>query len=146
MNHWKKGKGKKLKTTTNKHTKNSQQTTFHTLDKIYNNDINLILSSYNSTLKHGIQRMIKKKKYLRNDMFSSVKSNTQALKNHYNLCTIIIKFCVILQSVHVIKQNLFYAVMFVNLFFLRKWSCCDIIGIHCTYVYLILWLEIFLKY
>lgn len=45
-----------------------------------------------------------------------------------------------------IKQNLFYAVMFVNLFFLRKWSCCDIIGIHCTYVYLILWLEIFLKY
>lgn len=46
----------------NKHThiKNSQQTTFHTLDKIYNNDINLILSSYNSTLKHGIQRMIKK--------------------------------------------------------------------------------------
>lgn len=78
MNHWKKGKGKKLKTTTNKHTKNSQQTTFHTLDKIYNDDINLILSSYNSTLKHGIQRMIKKK-YLRNDMFSSVKSNTQAL-------------------------------------------------------------------
>lgn len=57
----KKGKGKKLKTTTNKHTKNSQQTTFHTLDKIYNNDINLMLSSYNSTLKHGIQRMIKKK-------------------------------------------------------------------------------------
>lgn len=86
----------------NKHThiKNSQQTTFHTLDKIYNNAINLILSSYNSTLTHGIQRMIKKK-YLRNDMFSSVKSNTQALKNHYNLCTIIIKFCVILQSVHV---------------------------------------------
>lgn len=78
LNHWKKGKGKKLKTTTNKHTKNSQQTTFHTLDKIYNNDINLILSSYNSTLKHGIQRMIKK--YLWNDMFSSVKSNTQALK------------------------------------------------------------------
>lgn len=53
-------------------------------------------------------------------MFSSVKSNTQALKNHYNLRTIIIKFCVILQSVHVIKQNLFCAVMFVNLFFLRK--------------------------
>lgn len=52
-------------------------------------------------------------------MFSSVKSNTQALKNHYNLRTIIIKFCVILQS-DVIKQNLFYAVMFVNLFFLRK--------------------------
>lgn len=50
----------KKKKTTNKHTKNSQQTTFHTLDKIYNNDINLILSSYNSTLKHGIQRMIKK--------------------------------------------------------------------------------------
>lgn len=48
------------KKTTNKHIKNSQQTTFHTLDKIYNNDINLILSSYNSTLKHGIQRMIKK--------------------------------------------------------------------------------------
>lgn len=107
----KKEREKKLKTTTNKHTKNSPQTTFHTLDKIYNNDINLILSSYNSTLTHGIQRMIKKK-YLRNDMFSSVKSNTQALKNHYNLCTIIIKFCVILQSVHVIKQNLFYAVMF----------------------------------
>lgn len=55
-----KRKGKKLKPTTNKRTKNSQQTTFHTLDKIYNNDINLILSSYNSTLKHGIQRMIKK--------------------------------------------------------------------------------------
>lgn len=49
-----------FKKTTNKHIKNSQQTTFHTLDKIYNNDINLILSSYNSTLKHGIQRMIKK--------------------------------------------------------------------------------------
>lgn len=65
-------------------------------------------------------------------MFSSVKSNTQALKNHYNLCTIIIKFCVTLQSVHVIKQNLFYAVMFVNLFFLRKWSCCDIIAIWYT--------------
>lgn len=43
-------------------------------------------------------------------MFSSVKSNTQALKNHYNLRTIIIKFCVILQSVHVIKQNLLYIV------------------------------------
>lgn len=101
-----KRKGKKLKPTTNKRTKNSQQTTFHTLDKIYNNDINLILSSYNENE--------------RNDMFSSVKSNNQALKTHYNLCTIIIKFCVILQSVHVIKQNLFYAVMFVNLFFLRK--------------------------
>lgn len=55
-----KRKGKKLKPTTNKRTKNSQQTTFHTLDKIYNNDINLILSSYNSTRRHGIQRMIKK--------------------------------------------------------------------------------------
>lgn len=61
MNHWKKGKGKKFKKQQQTNTsKNSQQTTFHTLDKIYNNDINLILSSYNSTLKHGIQRMIKK--------------------------------------------------------------------------------------
>lgn len=57
----KKEREKFKKKTTNKHTKNSQQTTFHTLDKIYNNAINLILSSYNSTLTHGIQRMIKKK-------------------------------------------------------------------------------------
>lgn len=62
MNHWKKGKGKKFKKQQQTNTsKNSQQTTFHTLDKTYNNAINLILSSYNSTLTHGIQRMIKKK-------------------------------------------------------------------------------------
>lgn len=49
-------------------------------------------------------------------MFSSVKSNTQALKNHHYkiLCDITVSTRLL------IKQNLFYAVMFVNLFFLRK--------------------------